>query len=116
MADTEQNETQGTFKDQGPISMSEIRTFMNFRDGVNISESDISLDNLFSVASTNDISIPEGNYSQPHSFSELYSMSYLNNTPPEIDSSQLELIDGANGIDVQTFRDVRADRYPWWNR
>lgn len=84
MADTIINDNDGIFKTEGSISLDDARIFMNNRIGVNIEQSNNSLKNLFDVAAANSITLPNSNGAQPYSMSELYGMSYQNNTAPVI--------------------------------
>ncbi len=87
MADTIINDYDGTFKTEGSISLNDARIFMNNRVGVNIAESNNSLKNLFVVAASNSITLPNSNGAEPYKMSELYGMSYVNNTAPTISLS-----------------------------
>lgn len=72
------------FPTSGPISISSIREFMNGRDGVSVDANNVSVDNLFSTASNNQIFLGNGDFVKPHSLSEFLGANYTNNTPPVI--------------------------------
>jgi len=106
MADTIINDNDGIFKTEGSISLDDARIFMNNRIGVNIEQSNNSLKNLFDVAAANSITLPNSNGAQPYSISELYGMSYQNNTAPVISLLGPNYLFGDNAKSISDLPDA----------
>lgn len=59
-------------------SVNGIREFLNGKDGIDIGASNVSVAGLFSNSLANDISLPNGNFAEPHALSEFSGANYTN--------------------------------------
>ena len=70
--------SQQVFSDSSNFSFNDIRSFLNGKDGVNLSSQNISLNNLVSTSEQNDIALPNGDYVAPHQASEFTGATFSN--------------------------------------
>lgn len=83
--------SQQVFSDSSNFSFNDIRSFLNGRDGVNLSSQNISLNNLVSTSEQNDIALPNGDYVAPHQASEFTGATFSNITSiTSINSSNIK--------------------------
>ena len=74
------------FKSSGSISISGIREFINENVSANdaVSNSNVSLNNLFSVMHAQQFQPENGDFISPHKFSEMYNLLGWENKAPII--------------------------------